>query len=139
MLSVNSFVYPIICFSDKVFRIYTSATELCTSSPASALTEGWFTNMIVIDSAGNNYRVLHATKVGNAGWLWVGPLPIRKIKVELDVKHVAADVSVDDVRQRMYNATIRWHGLESRTDFDELKAAIDKAQTVAELIRIVAA
>jgi hypothetical protein len=30
-----------------------------------------------------------------------------------------------------------WHGWETRGDFEELKAGVEKAQTVAEIIRLI--
>src|SRR5688572_4755814 len=102
-INVNALNYPVIVFSEEMFVVKTTSNEL-TTCPASALKWAWFRGMLIVDSNGMAFKVEGARKVGNAGWSWAGPFPIRIVKVGLLRQLEAFYLSTDETREYVYNA-----------------------------------
>jgi len=129
--------YPVLCFTKYGIATKKTDVELITTFQAS-LDKGWFRNAEIIDSGGTKYRVLDAKKIGGVGPFWGYSLFFsRRISVELLLDEIVDETPISDVRKRILKDFRDWHGWESRGDFDELKAAVEKASTVAEIIRLV--
>jgi hypothetical protein len=136
-MTASDLRYPVLCFTKYGIATKKTDAELTTSFQAS-LKKGWFRNAEIIDSNGVNYRVADAKKSGGVGPFFGYSLFFsRRIKVDLAIEKMADAVPVADVRQRILKDFRDWHGWESRGDFDELKAAVEKASTVGEIIRLV--
>jgi len=136
-MAVADLRYPVISFSDQVFEVLPSAKEL-TTIPSRTLRSGWFNQMLIVDSTNKAHRVKAARKLHNAGYTWIGPFPVRLVKVDLEFDGEPFLVSIAEIKQHVYNATIAWHGLQSQGDFEELQERIQKAETITELIEVLA-
>lgn len=138
-MTANDLHYPVLCFTKYGVSTKKTDAELTTTFQAS-LDKGWFRNAEIVDSTAAKYRVADAKKVSGVGPFWGYSLFFsRRIRVELLIEKVADEVPTDEVRQRILKDFRNWHGWESRGDFEELRAAVEKAPTVAEVIRLVTA
>jgi hypothetical protein len=136
-MNARDLSYPILCFTKYGIATKKTDVELTTTFQAS-LDKGWFHNAEIIDSDAVKYRVGAAKKIGGVGpFLGYSLFFSRRIRVELEIDRVGDQVSTDEVRQRILKDFHNWHGWETRGDFDDLKAAVEKASTVAEIIRLV--
>jgi len=55
-----------------------------------------------------------------------------------DLMFPVLEIYKSEVRRLVLKDFRDWHGWESRDYFDELKAAVEKATSVAEIIRLIA-
>lgn len=136
-MTVNDLHFPIICFWRHLFRIEKTAESFTTTTKA-GLKNRMFENVLVIGSNGQAASVKSAKKLHSIGPFWGFNIFLnQRIKVELFFEGEPFVISVDDVRKRVLSSFRKWHGWQTRDDFDELKTAIEKASTVAEIIRLV--
>jgi len=136
MTTANKITFPVICFDRHLSRIRRDWDSLVTTTTA-GVKNGMFDNMLVVDSNGKSMRVKSARKLHGVGLFWgFNPMVGQRIKVELIFDGEPFFMTVDDVRKRVLASFQKWHGWETRGDFDELKAAVEKASTVAEIIRL---
>jgi hypothetical protein len=135
-MNANDLHYPVVCLTKYGAETRSTPTDLSTDFKA-AFNGGLFDNLHIVDSAGKLYRVLRVKDLGGTGRCWGYSLFFsRRIKVELEVELVTDKAGVDEVRERVLKEFSDWHGWETRGDFDELKTGVEKAQTVAEIIRL---
>jgi hypothetical protein len=129
--------FPVLTFSEEMFAVKTTTDEL-TTCPAHTLRGAEFRDMLIVDSNGMAFNVERAQKVRNAGLTWVGLFPIRLIQVDLLYRDDALHLSVDEIRQHIYNATFSWHELEAGGADAEVREQLERAQSVTELIQLIA-
>jgi hypothetical protein len=134
-MNVHALSYPIIYFSDDVFQVVQNMDAL-TTSPKSAVRDGKYEGMLIVDTMGQALKVRGAKQIGRAGIEWVLIFPVRLVKVVLEVESFVVQMSVDEVREQIYNSRVGWHGLESMSEFPEIEERIKNAKSVAELIQI---
>jgi|GEM_PF-3103534 hypothetical protein len=134
-MDVRALKYPVIAFNDQVFYIYSTSSDL-TVCNRGAVKHGWFKGMLLVDGTGLAYRVRDAVPIRKARFSWHSLVFDPLVEVMLEQDGVPYAISVHEVRDLMYTSSIRWDGLESRGDFEELRAKIAHAQTVAELIQV---
>ena len=134
-INVNALNYPIICFNNKAFYVETDSSNL-TRCSAGILKGGWFRGLLIVDSTGQTYRIRDAKKVRTIGFSWSSLIFGPMIEIALEQDGEPFLTNIDEVREKMYKSSVRWHGLESRIGFEELKELIDRAQSVAELIQV---
>lgn len=136
-MTASDLVFPVICFDRHLLRIRTDWDTLVTTTTA-GVKNGMFDNILVVDSNGKAIRVKSAQKLHGVGLFWgFNPMVGRRIKVELIFDGEPFTTTVDDVRTRILDSFRKRHGWQTRGDFDELKSSVEKASTVAELIRLV--
>lgn len=134
-MNVHALSYPVICFNNKAFYVEMDSSNL-TQCPTGVLKGGWFRGLLIVDSMGRAYRIRDAKRGGIIGISWRSIIFGPTVEIVLEPDGEPFPIRVDEVRTMMYQASVRWHGLESRVDFEELKERIDHAQTVAELIHV---
>ncbi len=136
-MTVSDLQFPVVCFWRHLFRIETTAETFTTTTKA-GIKNRMFDNVLVIGSNGQAVRVKSARKLHGVGPFWGYNIFLnQRIKVELTFDGEPFQMSVDDVRKRVLASFKQWHGWQTRDDFAELKAAVEKASTVAEIIRLV--
>ena len=134
-MNVNALSYPVICFNNKAFYVEADSSNL-TQCPTGVLKGGWFRGLLIVDSMGRAYRIRDAKKVRTVGFSWRSIIFGPTVEIALEQDGEPFPISVDQVLDTMYKSSVRWHGLQSRMDFEELEERIKSAQTVAELIQV---
>ena len=136
-MTVSDLQFPVLCFWRHLFRVE-KTVETFTTTTKAGLKNRMFENVLVIGSDGQAARVKSANKLHGVGPLWGFNIFLnQRIKVDPVFDGEQFSVSVDEVRKRVLDSFRKWHGWQTRADFDELKAAIEKAETVAEVVRLV--
>jgi hypothetical protein len=136
-MTANELTFPVVCFHRHLLRVRNDWDALVTTTTA-GVKNGMFDNMLVVDSSGKAIRVKSARKLHGVGLFWgFNPMVGRRIKVELVYDGDLFPMTVDEVRNLVLGSFKNRHGWQTRGDFDELKAAVEKASTVAEIIRLV--
>lgn len=130
--------YPIIWFSQDLVDIGQSEDNITICTKA-ALHSDFFKRLLLVDSEGNALKVCNAKKICGVGPFWGYNIFLnQRIKVELITEGEPFFVSVDEVKKYIFKSFQNWHGWASRGDFDELKESVAKAQTITELIQLIA-
>ncbi len=136
-MTVSDLQFPVLCFWRHLFRIEKTAEAFTTTTKA-GLKNRMFDNVLVIGSNSQAVRVKSARKLHGVGPFWGYNIFLnQRIKVELIFDGEPFQISVEDVRKRVLASFKQWHGWQTRDDFDNLKAAVEKASTVAEIIRLI--
>jgi hypothetical protein len=55
----------------------------------------------------------------------------------LELEGPPFEVSVDDVRRRVLRSFKDWHGWETRGDFGDLRAKVETARSIRDIIRLI--
>lgn len=136
-MTANELTFPVVCFHRHLLRVRNDWDALVTTTTA-GVKNGMFDNMLVVDSNGKAIRVKSARKLHGVGLFWgFNPMVGRRIKVELVYDGDLFPMTVDEVRNLVLGSFKNRHGWQTRGDFDELKIVVEKAPTVAEIIRLV--
>src|SRR3712207_3519548 len=91
--------YPIICISKRGTRIRHDESGFLTTTTA-GLRNGFFDDLLVIDSAGVGLRVKTAKKKHSVGWfLGFNIFLNQRIRVDLVLEGEPFNVSVVELRQ----------------------------------------
>jgi hypothetical protein len=126
--------FPVICFWRDLVRLRTSWEALTTTKKA-GVKNGMFRDLLVVDSQGKCLRVKNAHKLHGVGLFWGYNIFMnQRIKVELELSGEPFNISLEEIKRMMFESFQRWHGWRSRGDFDELKASIEKAKSVSEIM-----
>lgn len=137
-MTVSDLQYPVVCFWHHLFRIEKTPETLTTTTKA-GIKNRMFDNVLVVGSNGHAIRIKSARKLHGVGSFWGYNLFLnQRVKVDLFFDGSPFTVTVDDVRKRVLSSFKQWHGWQTRDDFDELKVAIEKASTVADIINLLA-
>jgi hypothetical protein len=137
-MAANDITFPVICFYRHLLRIRRDWETLVTTTTA-GIKNGMFDNMLVVDASGKAIRVKSARKLHGVGLFWgFNPMVGQRIKVELIFDGEPFAMTVEDVRNLVLGLFKKCNGWQTRGDFAELKASVEKAQTIAELIRLLA-
>ena len=135
-MTVTDFSYPVLCFNQGIMEIMPNEDTLTTSNKL-GLRRAWYKGLLVIDTHGTTCKVRDAKKLHGVGWFGGYNLFLnQRIKVELVFEGPPFQMSVEEVRQRVLDSFKRWSGWKTRDDFDELKAAIEHAPSIPEVIRL---
>jgi len=136
-MTANELTFPVVCFHRHLLRIRNDWDALVTTTTA-GVKNGMFDKLLVVDSNGKAIRVKSARKLHGVGLFWgFTPMGGRRIRVELFYDGNSFPMTVDEVRNLVLGSFKNRHGWQTRDDFDELKTAVEKASTVAEIIRLV--
>jgi hypothetical protein len=134
VLNPDSATFPTLSLSKGVALVSRSPAELTTCRIA-GLRRGWFSDLLLVDSSGRGWKIGGARKLHGVGPLWGYNIFLnQKIRVELVLAKGPFTVSVDDLRERVLKSFRTWHGWEEEDGFLVLKARVEKAQSVSEII-----
>jgi hypothetical protein len=130
--------FPALCFNQGVAEVVRDEDALTTTNKLALKSHGWYDGLLIVDVNGQSIRVKSARKLHGVGLFFGYSFFVaQRIKVELVFDGEPFSMTVDDVRKRVLESFHKWHGWQTRGDFEELKAAVEKASTVADLIRLV--
>lgn len=134
----NELTFPVVCFHRHLLRIRNDWDALVITTTA-GIKNGMFDNMLVVDSTGKAIRIKSAQKLHGVGFFWgFNPMGGRRIKVEFVYDGELFSMTVDEVRKLVLDSFKNRHGWQTRGDFNELKTAVERAPSVAEIIRLIA-
>ena len=134
-MHLNDLTFPVLCFSQNLVRVSQTVDALTTCSRPALRKGGYYSNLFLVDSAGTGLRVTGAEKLHGVGPFWGYNIFLnRRIRVRLNIDNVSIMVRLAEVKQRVLNSFEQWHGWSSRGDFDNLKASIEKATSIPEII-----
>lgn len=129
---------PLIWFKRNLLGRESALDDLafCT---ARGLRNGFYDNLLIVDSSGMGYTVRGARKLHSVGRFWGYSLFWgRRIKVELLSGRGPFPVPLGEVKDRVERCLKSWHGWSGRGDFRHLQEAVANAQTFEELINLLA-
>jgi hypothetical protein len=134
------FQFPIVAFqADDGYWIYRNWDTLTTAN-TTALRNGYFDHLLLVDSAGHAIEVDGATKLHGIGpFMGFNVFLQRRMRVEPKFKGELFDLSTDDVRKLVFKSWKQFPIAESADNFDELKASVARAASVGEIIALLAA
>ena len=135
--ATSELVYPVlVVYRDALCAEGTE--ESLTTTTSIALRKGFFDELKIIDSDGRQYVVTKARKLHGVGPFWGYSIFLNRwIRVALDLCSSGEILSVDEVRRLVLHNFQNWHGWQTRDDFEELMAAVERASTIAEIICLV--
>lgn len=133
-MNVSELGFPVLTFNRFGPSIFRRADDL-TSTFASSLRQGWFDGLEIVDSRGKTFTVQQVRTVGSIGPFWGLSLFFsRRLRVDLTLRESDRPLSLEDVKARLARSFDEWEGWQARGDFPELKARVEAARTVGELI-----
>ena len=136
-MAASEFTFPIVCFYKHLLRTRNDWSSLVTTTTA-GVSNGMFNNLLLVDSNGLSRRVKSARKLHGVGLFWGYNIFFnQRIRVELAFDGEPFQTSLEDVRKRILASFRQWHGWQTRGDFAELRIAVEKASTIAEIIGII--
>lgn len=138
VLDVTSIKYPTLSFSKGVVIVQRTAEDLTTCGKG-ALKNGWFDDLLIVDSAGLGYRVASARKLHGVGPFWGYNIFFnRRIKAEILVSGEAQPVPLEDVRRHVLRSFQQWHGWSTEEGFEELRDRVEAATSIPQIISLIA-
>ncbi|QSA95833.1 hypothetical protein [Methylococcus sp. EFPC2] len=109
--------------------------DMLTTTTTAGLKNGLFDNILLVDSNGVSYHIVGAKKLHGVGPFWGFNIFLnQRIRVEPVFDGEPAEMSLDEVRKRIFSSFKSKHGWETRGDIVELKKAINSAANFSELI-----
>jgi hypothetical protein len=130
----EAFRFPVLCFWRDLIRIRRS-WELLTTTTRAGIKNGMFRDLLLVDSDGLAVRVKDAHKLHGVGLFRGYNIFLnQRIKVKLELSGDPFRMQLDDVRQMVLKSFQSRRGWSSRDDFDELKASIENARSIPEII-----
>lgn len=138
MFATSELVYPVlVLYRDTLYAEETE--DFLTKTTSVALRKGLFNESKIIDSNGRQYIVTKARKLHGVGPFWGYNIFLNRwIRVALDLRSSGETLSVDGVRSLVLNDFQNSPNWQTRDDFQELLAAVERASTIAEIIGLVA-
>jgi hypothetical protein len=136
VLDLASATFPTLSLSKGVALVSRGPADLTTCRSA-GLRRGWYNDLLLVDSSGQGWQIGGARKLHGVGPLWGYNIFLnQKIRVELLLSKGPLAVSVGDLRERVLKSFRTWHGWEEEGTFPALKANIEKAHSVSEIISL---
>jgi len=137
-MTVSELAFPVLAFSKYGLESKSSAEELRVEFKA-ALDDGIFANLPMVDASGRTFRVVDTKILGGAGPLWgFSLLYSRRLRIELELGLAENQMTLEEGRGRVLKNFRSWHGWESRDDFDDLREAVSRAESIREIAEILA-
>lgn len=131
--------YPVLEFSKGMVFAARSVEELeqCTKP---ALRNGFFNDLLLIDSDGKALKITGARKLRGVGPFFGFNIFLnQKILVTLIASGLESIVSVEEVRRLVISAIRGKQEWDSTEDSDELVAVVSRAQSISEITAAVTA
>jgi hypothetical protein len=131
---LSKLTFPLLCVRGELIRVRTSLDALTTTTKA-GLKNGYFRGLVLVDSRGQAVPIKDAHKLRGVGLFWGYNVFLnQRIKVELELSGEPFTVSLNEVKEMVRKSFQRWHGWSTRDDFEELKAAVESARSISEII-----
>jgi hypothetical protein len=125
--------YPVLRLSKGMVFPARNAEEL-TQCTVTAMRNGFFNGLILIDSAGKKFRISGARKLRGVGPLFGFNVFLnRKIEVALTAAGPEESVDTEEVRRLVLGALRGKQAWSSADDSDELLARVEQAQSVSKI------
>lgn len=133
----GALTYPALCFSQGLVEVASTSNDLVTCTKV-ALKNGYFNDLLVIDSEGWSHRVRRAEKVRGVGRFWGYNVFLnQRIQVRLYADDEIVQLSVDQTRDNALKSARSWQHWEASGDLDELRRRIVRAVSHREIAMIV--
>jgi len=127
--------FPVFCFWGDLIRVRKDWNTLTTTTKA-GLENGFFRDLLIVDSEGQAVHIIDAHKLHGVGLFWGYNIFLnQRIKVKLELSGSLFPISLNDVKEKVQSSFKRRHGWSTRGDFDELKTTIANASSISEIIR----
>ncbi|MEJ0027166.1 MAG: hypothetical protein WDN01_14150 [Rhizomicrobium sp.] len=130
--------FPILCLDIKgtvLVQRTKDDLETCTSN---GLSNGYYSNLTLIDSSKKKWTVIDAVKIGNVGGLWGWRLPFfsRLIHVRLSISPQGV-LTLEAIKQLVIAQFEKLpHLWEASDDLDTWKSRVMNATTFEELLEL---
>jgi len=137
-MDLDELSFPVL-FITKDFKVADMARRpddllICGKG---ALHNGFFNNLLLVDTGGKAYRVKNAKKLHGVGLFWGYRLfHTQRIRVELQIEEEPQAMPLDEVKTYIFTSFRTWHGWQSRGDFEELKQQIKNAKSISEIMEL---
>jgi hypothetical protein len=96
---------------------------------------GWYDDLLVVDHTGLALRVKGAEKLHGVGLFRGYNIFLnQRIKMKLHVAGPRIQVSLEEVKDKIFESFRISHGWATRADYQELKANVRNASSIAEII-----
>lgn len=129
----NNFNYPIIAFSASDVHLARNEDEILICSKT-ALNNGFYKNMKVIDSSGVLYSIKNATKVKGHGLFWGYNIFLnQKIQVELIINESQIETDIETLKKLILKGMKKsfW---DSGGNYKEIINKIHLSNSIHEII-----
>lgn len=134
---MNRLSFPVLAIKNQVVHVYHDDDALSQCS-RTALSNGWFKNLILIDAELRRFTVRHATKVGTVGALWGFDVFLnQRLRVSLQLVGLEEKLSLEQVKGMLQRAIDADPGhWESGGELNRIREQVDRADGYLELIDI---
>ncbi len=134
--NLDAIKFPVLCFAHNIVRVKQNADDLTTCTKV-ALRNKFFDNMLLVEMGGKGYKVKKAKKLCGVGPFWGYNIFLnQKIKVGLLFEDEPFQVSLDEVKARIFQSFKKRHGWSTRDDFEELKDRVKNAGSISEIAQL---
>lgn len=133
-MAVRDLTFPVLCFY-KSTLFAASSSDTLTRTTSAALRGGLFNGLRVVDSTGTEYVVETVRKLHGIGPFWGFNIFLnRTVRIDITLVETGKQLGVDEVRRLVIRDFRKWHGWESRDDYEQLKASVQTAGSVSEIM-----
>ena len=139
-MDADDLTYPVLGVPSGGGLHIAATPVYLTTNTARGLKHGYYDNMRIVDSRSRWFRVRSARKAHGVGRFGGYNIFFNQlIRVALEIEDEQREANVDEVRAIVLKDFETWDGWQSRGDFDVLSRRVTTAQTVPELLGILAA
>lgn len=127
--------FPALVFSkDGTMGVANTAAQLETCTRV-ALKNGYYRGLNIVDSAGREFTVSDAKKVGTVGpFFGFNVFLNQRIRVHLEFLAAVSQLDLEDVKARVLRYFMKWHGWQSRGDLHLLQGRVQQAGSIPEVV-----
>jgi hypothetical protein len=135
-INVAAIQFPVLCFAQSIVRVKQNPDELTTCTKV-ALRNKFFDNMLIVEMGGKGYKVKGAKKLRGVGPFWGYNIFLnQKVKVDLLFEGKPFQVSLDEVKERIFQSFKTRQGWSTRDDFEELRDRVKNAGSISEIAQL---
>jgi len=129
--------FPVICFHRQFALLVKDWGGLTTTTKA-ALKRGNFDNLLIVDSTGQAVRVKGARYLHSVGPFGGYNIFLnQRIKVALEYNGAPFQMSLEEVKERIFRSFEEWEGWSSGSNLEELQEQIQHAASIKEIFNII--
>lgn len=126
--------FPVLCLH-PVYGFVARCDDELTVTTRSGLRRGRYAGLLIVSRSGRAYPIKTAHKIGGAGWFGGWDLFFnQRIRVALIPAAEPFDITLDDLKRRVFESFRTWHGWSSAENFAEIERNVQKAATVSQVI-----
>lgn len=125
--------FPVIGFHSK-FASLCRTWDCLTITTMVGLKKGMFNNLLIVDYTGKAIWVNGARKICGVGQFRGYNIFLnQRIKVEMLLKGEPFQMSIEEIKERIFKSFKEWEGWSANINFEVLKAKVESATTIAEV------